>query len=42
MKKSNFIALILGTIGVIFFLHWACAWPPLQSGACSVRASSAA
>lgn len=41
MKKSNFIALILGTIGVIF-LHWACAWPPLQSGACSVRASSAA
>ena len=24
MKKSNFVAMILGTIGVVFFALWVC------------------
>ncbi len=38
MKKSNFVALILGTVGIVF-LHWECAWHWLKSGECSRKAS---
>ena len=39
MKKSNFVALILGTIGTVFFALGMC-MALLKSGACSGGASS--